>query len=625
MSSSLSATSSRPAHAGSGRAVYRTLCATLVLLLGACAAPGPGPTTTPAETFPTVDASAPEALLARAERAGATEAALLRLRAAEAWADAGRLALLAGVLEALDEAALPPDARPRLTLLRALDALERGDADRALVLLRATPDARFDSALDAPGVVRASRIRGRVYAAADRPLEAVREWVFVEGLLEDPEERRAVREALWRTLTRLDPERLAQTLAGLGNEPVLRGWLELAELALGLHPTLEAQLEAVDRWRRRWPGHPAADPLPERIARLPALLEGRPRRVALLLPLTGPLAAAGDAVRDGFLAAHFEALGTGAATPRITVFDTAAQAPDAAYLRAVDAGAELVVGPLAKDAVDAVAALPAREVPVLALNTASGASAAPDLLQFGLLPEDEGRQIAELAHGAGHRRALAVVDRAPWAQRLADAFRDHFEDLGGEVVATRSFSAARDIGDAVADGLLVHDSEARARELRRVLGDRFEFEPRPRSDLDFVFAGVDPVAGRTLKPALEYYFAGNLPVYASSHVHDGGVQDEDLDGIRFCDMPWRLVAVPTRQEIERAGEDTGRNAAFHALGVDAWRLHARLDTLRAGDPVAGVTGTLRLDPEGRLRRSLDWAIIRSGRAVPLPRVSAAGP
>jgi outer membrane PBP1 activator LpoA protein len=194
------------------------------------------------------------------------------------------------------------------------------------------------------------------------------------------------------------------------------------------------------------------------------------------------------------------------------------------------------------------------------------------------------------------------------------------------VVATRTFAAPRDIGDAVADGLLVHDSEARARELRRVLGDGFEFEPRPRGDLDLVFAGVDPVAGRTLKPALEYYFAGNLPVYASSHVYDGGAQDEDLDGIRFCDMPWRLVALPTRQEIERAGEDAGRgNAAFYALGVDAWRLHARLDALRAGDRVAGVTGTLRLDPEGRLTRSLGWAIIRAGRAVPLPRVAAAGP
>jgi outer membrane PBP1 activator LpoA protein len=625
MSSSPSVTSSRLAHSGSGRAVYRTLCATLVLLLGACAAPGPAPTKPPDATLPAVAEDRPEALLARAERAGAAEAALLRLQAAEAWADAGRVELLAGVLAPLDEGALPPDARPRLTLLRALDALERGDADRALVLLRATPDARYDSTRDGAGVVRASRIRARVLAAADRPLAAVREWVFVEGLLEDAEERRAVRELLWRTLTSLDPDLLAQTLAGLGHEPVLRGWLELADVALGLHPTLEAQLAAVDRWRRRWPGHPAADPLPERIARLPALLEGRPRRVALLLPLSGPLAAAGEAVRDGFLAAHFEALASGAATPRITVFDSAAQEPGAAYLRAVDAGAELVVGPLAKDAVDAVAALPAREVPVLALNTASGASAA-DLIQFGLLPEDEGRQIAELAHGAGHRRALAVVDRAPWAQRLADAFRDRFEALGGTVVATRTFSAARGIGDAVADGLLVHDSEARARELRRVLGDRFEFEPRPRGDLDFVFAGVDPVAGRTLKPALEYYFSGNLPVYASSHVYDGGPQDEDLDGIRFCDMPWRLVALPTRQEIERAGEDAGRgNAPFYALGVDAWRLHARLEALRAGERVAGVTGTLRLDPEGRLTRALDWAIIRAGRAVPLPRVATAGP
>ena len=77
--------------------------------------------------------------------------------------------------------------------------------------------------------------------------------------------------------------------------------------------------------------------------------------------------------------------------------------------------------------------------------------------------------------------------------------------------------------------------------------------------------------------------------------------------------------------MEAAFPDAARgNAAFYALGVDAWRLHAQLPLLGAGQRLPGMTGTLSLGADGRLGRELTWAIIRDGRALPLPRVADDG-
>jgi outer membrane PBP1 activator LpoA protein len=611
---------------GARMPVYRTLLALgLAVLVGCAAQPGPAPAgvAEPESTAATEVGMAPMTLLARAAQAPPREAMSLRLQAATLYADLGETAFLAGVMREIDAGLLDPAEQFRFDLLRAQLALEGGDAARASTLLELVQDARYQSASDEADVVRAAELRARILAANHRTIDAVRERVFLDALL-DEAQRVANRARIWSLLTSLDSGTLDTELASLGNEPVLRGWLELAAIALGMFPTLEAQLDAVQRWQQRWRAHPASDPFPNRIARLPTLIQERPRHVALLLPLSGPLSAAGEAVRDGFIAAQFEALAAGGAVPRLSLYDTHAEDAASAYARAVDSGAQFVVGPLDKPSVEQVSMLPVREVPVLALN-ATTAPPEQGMVQFGLLPEDEGVQIAERTWREGHRRALMLTARSAWADRLGDAFRARFGELGGRIVAQRSFANVREIDDAVSGGLLIGESERRARALAQLLGERLEHEPHPREDVDFVFAGADPVAARTLKPALEYYFAGQLPVYASSHVYDGGAQAEDLSGIRFCDMPWRLLDLSERRHVEAAFPDAARgNAAFYALGVDAWRLHAQLPQLGAGQRLPGMTGTLSLGADGRLGRELTWAIIRDGRALPLPRVADDG-
>src|SRR5690606_10995260 len=75
-----------------------------------------------------------------------------------------------------------------------------------------------------------------------------------------------------------------------------------------------------------------------------------PTRLAVLLPLTGAMAAASSPVRDGLLAGYY---GEHRARPEIVFYDTAGTPAGAvaAYQRASGEGADYVLGPLGRDEV----------------------------------------------------------------------------------------------------------------------------------------------------------------------------------------------------------------------------------------------------------------------------------
>ncbi|MDO6805622.1 penicillin-binding protein activator, partial [Wenyingzhuangia sp. 1_MG-2023] len=102
---------------------------------------------------------------------------------------------------------------------------------------------------------------------------------------------------------------------------VLGQWIELALLSRHSSLSVDEQLASLALWRRQNPTHPAALQLPGSLAYLTQLANQRPERVALMLPLSGPLAASGEAIRDGFLAAYYQAIATEQPTPEVTLID----------------------------------------------------------------------------------------------------------------------------------------------------------------------------------------------------------------------------------------------------------------------------------------------------------------
>src|SRR5574340_169452 len=120
--------------------------------------------------------------------------------------------------------------------------------------------------------------------------------------------------------------------------------------------------------------------------------------VALLLPVNSErFARHAEAVKNGFLAAA-KVQGWSPLPIRIySVTDNAKDIVDG-YRRALAAGARVVVGPLTRDGVTALAMSNLVAVPTLALNVpGSGLSMPSNLYTLSLHVEAEARQVAQLA------------------------------------------------------------------------------------------------------------------------------------------------------------------------------------------------------------------------------------
>jgi outer membrane PBP1 activator LpoA protein len=347
-----------------------------------------------------------------------------------------------------------------------------------------------------------------------------------------------------------------------------------------------------------------------------------PGRIGVLLPLSGRQQALGMAVRDGFIAAM---LADPAARGASVEFIDDAGGAAAAYAAARAAGAAVIVGPLLKDGVEALAPL-AGDLPVLALNFLGGDRAGPPgFYQFGLAPEDETAAIAARTLAEGRRRAIALAPDNEWGRRLINAFNAGFSAGGGQLVGWEFYDpAAADFSVPVRTVLGAAEGAARKQKLQANLGQPLEFEPRPRADVDFIFVAANAGAARLIRPALRFFGAGDLPAYGTSALYDDGTAaDADMDGMLFPDSPW-VIAPDSRASTVKnalrasAGGANPALARLYALGYDACALGVRLASgALPVDGYAGVTGLLTVDDRGRVHRDLSWARLEGGTPAPL--------
>ncbi|MDR0481001.1 MAG: penicillin-binding protein activator [Gallionellaceae bacterium] len=309
--------------------------------------------------------------------------------------------------------------------------------------------------------------------------------------------------------------------------------------------------------------------------------------IALLLPLkSAAFGQAAEVVRLGF----FAGIKAQPGNLPVRVYASSDERSEVVglYRQAVANGARVVIGPLTRDGVAALAAEPSIPVPVLALN-AAGASDQHNLYFFGLPAEDEARQIAQIAMENNPREAIVIHGVDPRSLRLAQAFSAEWERRGGSV--------ATDIAYAGDSGALAG--------------------LRARHDA-VVFFALEAEPARQVRS----YINPALPVFATSQIFNGNAEsiaNFDLNGVRFVDMPWMLqpdhAAVMIYPRMDPTpGPELER---LYALGIDAWRLLQVLmrgATHSADMPLDGVTGQIRLD--GRLfRREAVQAVFRQGMGV----------
>ena len=477
---------------------------------------------------------------------------------------------------------------------------------------------------------QAHSLKALTYIRLTEYQAALDEWLLAGPHLTDAE-REPYYDIFWQTLIN-NPEQRLNELYQLSTPRNLRGWLALALIYRG-NLSLDEKITALEQWQKNWTHHPARKYLPGDFDALKQSALTRPDKIAVLLPLSGRLAQAGAAARDGILACHYEGINNNSPLPEWQFYDTEGSNINELASTAIDSGAQLIIGPLNKNQVKELSSDITHRVPVLALNTAESDSSNketsdqnPGLYQFGLFPEDEAVMAAERGWLDGHRTAVIITPNTEWGKKVNAAFKARWEELGGEVVGSSEFSGNTQFSTMV--GWLLHtdQSEGRVRQLNRLLKDNLGFQARRREDVDMVFIGATPQEARQIKPALAYQYAGNLPVYATSSTFSGTINttlDQDLNDIRVPVMPWLAsdTGSPVQQQIEALWpQSKGQLGTLYALGADACKLYPRLQQLITlqGSQLPGLTGSLNITPDGKVHRELSWQVFRNGRLTPLP-------
>ncbi len=540
---------------------------------------------------------------------------------------AGELLLLAGELDNAEQALNQPAAPLTDLQLAFRQQLALGE----LAVLRTRPEEALQYLNTPPAetpltqalMMRLHRLRAEAFTLNGNALEAANDLLLLESLLGDESEIADNQTRILQTLSPLSDQALEQ-MQVLAPE-TLAGWLALTRIAKA--PLGAAQFQRqITEWRNRFTDHPALQQTIDRLRTRLAVEPLRPTKIAILLPTTGPFTEPSAAIRDGILAAYFSDAHLN--RPQLAFYSVQSDGADVNGVleQAVLEGAELIVGPLSKAAVTAVARRDQLSVPVLALNQAElsdQATLPTNLYQFGLSPEDEARQAAERAWIDGHTKALILAPGGLWGSRVATSFRARWEELGGTVLEQQSYDPGKSDFSAPIKTLLdINESQTRRKNLERLMGEKIKFEPRRRQDVDVLFLAAFPRQARLLRPQLKFHRASQLPIIATSHVFTGSVDraaDRDMDDLLFCDTPWTLnmerPTVAQRNQIRALWpKSQERLARLYAMGFDAYRVIPYLEWLQTypSERYEGETGHLIIDERGRIHRRLAWARFRKG-------------
>ncbi|WP_281648600.1 penicillin-binding protein activator [Parendozoicomonas sp. Alg238-R29] len=565
-------------------------------------------------------------LLIRATRAREPERSRLYLQAAD-YFKSSNISRAADLLDLIDQTSFNRQQQDQFLLTQVWVQLENNTAETAHQWLNAinrntllaTHQYEFDT------------LSARLADLEGRYGDAILNWNLAANNPAIPATP-VLYQQLWTSILQEDSEELSFLLA-TNQETSLQPWLELAQIYRSPNE-LALQLADLKRWQTRWNGTAAQRNTPAAIVTLQETPPYQPKLIALLLPLTGPQASAGQAVRDGFMAGYYQALKNSSQNPQssrqlpeIVFYDTeGTQNPAELARRAQDEGAEMLIGPLRRSIASRSLTSHDVNIPWLILNQVSEPVNQPSVYQFGLASELEASQAAERAWQDGYRNPIVMTPDSSWGTRISESFSQIWEELGGKVLSQYTFNNKGDYNTAASEALLVNESFKRANSLTRLLGERLDYTPRRREDVDMIFIAGSPTQGRQLKPALDFYFAYNLPVYTISTMYNGQVdpvQNRDLNDVRIPLMPWLAgQSSPLKESIQNTWQESkGPLTPLYALGSDAWRIYPRLEQMAKseGAQLFGATGTLTIPPSKEVKRELSWQYFRNGHPAPLSR------
>jgi outer membrane PBP1 activator LpoA protein len=416
--------------------------------------------------------------------------------------------------------------------------------------------------------------------------------------------------AIWNKLAPTALAELQTTLAQTHDENN-RAWLTLAIISQQYSNNTQALIPQLLHWRKEHPTHPANLLFPSNTMLNHLLSVPLPQHIALLLPLQGKLSVQSQVIREGFLSAYYESPFRNQQT--VSFYDTSKnQDITALYQQALTQGADIIIGPLTKNKVQALLKQNSFALSTIALNYTDlwFGSLPANFYEFGLSPIDEAQQIASKAAQAGYSHALLIAPQNEWGQRISKPLLAQWQLLGGKITDTFYYSPQSNLAEGIASLLHINQKEDRAKMQKN--NNKKVLEQQRRQDVDVIFLLAQPQAAREIVPLLKYYYADNLPIYSSSTIYSGvpdPQKDADLNGVYFCNLPWLLkmaTVSPTQNDL--------RFNPFYAVGRDAYLLSHELARLTQLPhfPLYAATGALTLSSKQQIYRQLPWIQVHAG-------------
>lgn len=412
----------------------------------------------------------------------------------------------------------------------------------------------------------------------------------------------------WENLQTISSAKLASMSSA--NDQAKAAWIQLALISKRDSRNTHQLVQDLQAWRERNPSHPGNEIIPDNGVLNQLLSQSSPSQIAILLPQRGTYGSAGQTVRSGLMNAYYANAGK-SGKQNVKFYDTTSSAGmSELYQQAIAEGADMVIGPLVKTDVQALSRSGSFHSPTLALNYTDVyfGSLPSNFYEFGLLPEDEITQVAERARRSGVSNAIIIAPQSAWGQRMASSFTSRWKAIGGSVQDSWYYTPKSDFNLEVARLLNVNPEVDK--QLSQQGSDKTVLAKQRRQDFDVIILFSQPRDARVIVPLLRYYYASNIPIYATSSVYGGKAnpsKDVDLNGVIVCDIP---LSIQSGRNLN-SGIPTDR---LYAVGQDAYVVSQNIPRLQAlpNFPIYGSTGALTLSPKGQIHRRIPCAPIRNG-------------
>ncbi len=400
--------------------------------------------------------------------------------------------------------------------------------------------------------------------------------------------------------------------------PLLNGWLTISGILRNQSLSIEQQLTVFENWRIENPNHPAALSPPQDFQIMSSIEDMAPKKIVLMLPMSGKLERASQAIVDGFFATFYNQK---EARPQVSIIniDDYSNINDA-LAAANEKQPDVIIGPLQKNNVAQVGRLDL-PYPVIALNQLDINLHPKNLYHFSLSAEDEIHELITFAKQEGATKAAILNIQDTWALKQSDEFRVAATKENITIASNQSYAnTPRGRQDAIQKLLLIDESYARKRLVEQWTGTKVESIARSREDLDYVFYVGKLNDAKQIRPLIDFYFADKIPMLATSTLNDSepdkSINPSDIERILFTEVP-ALTPNNTTLDVLPKNQSSNILRRLQALGADSYLLanKYRLFTLLPSTKISANTGIITIDENGIFHKRPVIMTYRKGNLV----------